>query len=249
MQSKIFGIEKDSEPVIDRTYSADARGSGSYAKTRQNAIGAVSSTVDGAVAAHKMESLLDSHFQGLNEGDKAIAMAHGYSSDANAAVKMQALTKATMSYQMQSVESGFLHSMSFDASTGELGSDMFTMQRGINMSVRHNVDYGGQMEYLATRGSTANERMVAAGFSSAGKDLVNNIFGLFGGKSAIRNLATARNGTLDTSKYTFFEGYTPAARGGLIGKPKRRIRATDIDKWKVPKKQPRFVDAEKAGGG
>ncbi|WP_456323327.1 hypothetical protein, partial [Hydrogenimonas sp.] len=88
------------------------------------------------------------------------------------------------------------------------------MQRGLGARASHNVDYGGQMEYLATRGSTANERMVAAGFSSAGKDLVNTIFGLFGGKSAIRNLATARNGTLDTSKYTFFEGYTPAARGG-----------------------------------
>ncbi len=117
---------------------------------------------------------------------------------------------------------------------------------GLNARASHNVDYGGEAEYMVARGGTAKELMVAAGFSSAGKDLVNNIFGLFGGKSAIRNLATARNGILDTRKYTFFEGYTPAARGGLIGKTKRSIRATDIDKWKVPEKQPRFVDAEDA---
>ncbi|WP_456485878.1 hypothetical protein [Hydrogenimonas sp.] len=122
------------------------------------------------------------------------------------------------------------------------------MQRGLGARASHNVDYGGETEYMVAQGgSTANERMVAAGFSSAGKDLVNNIFGLFGGKSAIRNLATARNGTLDTRKYTFLKMRTPGPNNMILGE-ERIVNPYLLGKWKVPKKQPRFVDAEDVGG-
>ncbi|BDY13982.1 hypothetical protein [Hydrogenimonas cancrithermarum] len=213
----------------------------------QNAIGAVSPTVDGAVASHKMERMLDSHFQGLNDEDKAIAMAHGYSPDANAAVKMQALTKATMNYQMQSVESGFLHSMSFDASTGGLGTDVFRRERGLNARAGYNVDYGGEAEYMMAQGGTAKELMVASGFSSAAKDIVGGLTGLFGGKKLLRNLATSYDHQNVNPAGSFVKMHSPAARGGLKG-GSRFLRSGDVGGWKAPEQKVRIVDVEEGAG-
>lgn len=174
---------------------------------QQAAINTVGRVADAAVAAQAMEQegFLDKTFNKLSAPQQAIVRAHGYSEDASAVAKMNALFGATQNYAQWGVHDGYRHSVSFAANSGEYGDDVWRQNRGLFKEAGYYLDNVGQISYAAIGGQNVAMQEVYASVAGGVKDAgdlvgIKSIIGRATKKAA---KSYARNATKEARRTWF----------------------------------------------